>query len=168
MASPADALRSRLAQYAYAPSPSKRMPPSPSPGRSGTTTGVTTGVSTGASSGYLSDEDGSDSGSGSGSDSDFEPTAGPSTSRKLRSKLNASKSKSKTELEETEGRGSEPQRTSPLRKGTQKRRADGSLDKLGWKKARKYAAPETYAHLRPVEDCLEVGLKCGSHRRELC
>lgn len=54
----------------------------------------------------------------------------------------------------------EPRRQSLSPRPTLKRRADGSLDKFGWKKPRGYASPVTYAHLRPIDDCLEKGLKC--------
>ncbi len=106
MESPAETLRSRLAQYAYAaPSPSPRRSPRTAP-------------PTAATSGYGSDDE--DSGPGT-------PTKG-----------------------------------TPATNTTPKRRADGSLDKFGWKKARGYAAPEKYAHLRPITDCLAPDLKRAS------
>lgn len=150
MASPAETLRTRLAQYAYSPSstPKRSHPVSPSPRRSprvaastaespsrgsrrsARASGSATPVVSASASGYVSDVE-----SGSGSGSDYEP---------------------KPEI----GSDDEPPPGEPRRLAIPKRRADGTLRKYGWKKPRAYASPEIYAHLRPVEDCMEVGLKC--------
>lgn len=52
----------------------------------------------------------------------------------------------------------------PTPSKTLKRRDDGSLDKFGWKKPRRFAEPEKYAHLAPLVDCLEMNLNrvCSS------
>ncbi|BEJ15748.1 hypothetical protein CspHIS471_0503530 [Cutaneotrichosporon sp. HIS471] len=105
MTSPAENLRTRLAQYAYASPGSRRSPRVPRP---------TNG--SGGPSGYASDDE--DSGSGTPNKSGDGP----------------------------------------------KRRADGSIDKFGWKKSRRYAHPDKYAHFIPTMDKLVPDLKlvfCG-------
>ncbi|GMK55630.1 hypothetical protein CspeluHIS016_0206860 [Cutaneotrichosporon spelunceum] len=113
MTSPADNLRSRLAQYAYAHAPSSPRRSRRVRTTSGPTSGPTSGLASGPASGYTSDDEAS---------------------------------------------------PSPRQPDGPKRRSDGSLDKFKWKKSRRYAHPDKYAHYTPTRDKLVPDLKlvfCG-------